>query len=258
MAGSPWLPYHCPTLFASIDRLHILPKEVILSPAYHATRPPRSWQWIGPRTMVILDLPGSAVIEVAVVLMNEAGVQVISTFDHWPTCTLTRTVDVAIDTAPIVNTMSTLGPTVHGIRGTLARDAPPVWMCDSRRLGPPGASPSPGTFDNRYYIDDSILPGLNTIKRAGIDHVVYFSPSLGDAPSPDLRPFLIEAIKDGFRVEHVALREADTWVTPRPLETPVETKIPLHSFKRTDLGGFGQLIPEPSEGGSYSSGGGGG
>ncbi len=257
LTGSPWVPYQCPTIFASIDKLNITPDTVELSPGYHEEHPPQAWQWLSPDTMVIVDLPDGAAIEVGVTLMKK-GAQFVSTFDHWPFSSTVRTATPVIKTQNHIDTMRTLAPEVHALRQNLTPDVAPIWLCDSRRLGDDMPDPTPGTFDNRYYIDDSILPGVNTLQKGGIRRIVHLNEQLKDDPLPDLVPFIIEANKAGIAIEKVAIKDKNTWVQPQPMtEMPFKTRLPIRGFRRTDMGGFGKMVPVPSEG-SYGSGGGGG
>jgi hypothetical protein len=257
LAGSPWVPYQCPTLFASIDKCNITPKSVKLSALFESTQPAQTWPWLGPDTMVIVDLPGETTIEIGALLMQKAA-QFISTFDHWAFSATNKVASPAIKAQPIIDTMFTLAPTVHTLRKDLSPDVAPVWLCDSRRLGDSLTEPSPGMFDNRYYVDDSILPGLSTLKKGGIRRIVHFREELARDPLPDLIPFITEAHKAGMRIESVALSDQSTWTDPKLMaQPPFETKLPIRGFKRSDMGGFGKMVPVPSEG-SYSSGGRGG
>ena len=259
MPDSPWVPYHCPTLFASIDKLNITPRKIELSSGYHEEHPPGSWQWVAPDTMVIVDIPDGAAVEVGVTLMKH-GAQPICTFDHWPflySVMMTRSARPVIQSRPVIDTMYTLAHEVFEIRKDLSPDAAPIWICDDRRLGDGLVEPAPGSFDNRYYIDDSILPGIRTLKEAHIRRVVHLRLKEGDDPLPDLVPFLIEAHDAGIDLEYVTLRDKSTWSQPKSMRKPMKRKLPIRGFRRSDMGGFGKLVPEPSEGG-YSSGGGGG
>ncbi len=257
LTGSPWVPYHCPTLFAAIDKLRIVPKERLMSKFYERQFAPEAWGWLGADTMVIVDLPGATTIEAGVILIKEAA-QPICTFDHWPFATGNRSAARVVDPEPIIDMMFTLAHEVLEARKTLTTHVAPVWLCDNRRLGGRGQiRPLPGTFDNRYFIDDSILAGPKTLRKGGIRKVVYFNERLEDDPLPDLVPFLIEAHKLGLTLQQVSLTDENTWVEPSPMEVPFMRKLPIQGFRRTDMGGFGQMIPVPSEG-SYSSGGGGG
>lgn len=261
VAESPWVPYHCPTLFACIERQKIRPREIELAPAYFRPRPEGAFAWLGPDTSLIVDLPGAATIKMAAILMKY-GAQPICTFDHWDTTWVPATSrgrsrkSAVIQSTEMINTMFTLAPEVHESRQKLTTDSPPAWICDSRRLAP-GVRPSPGTFDNRYYIDDSILAGIPTLKKAGIRRVVYFSMNIADEVQPDLIPHFIEADKEGLVLERLALLDESTWMKPVEMKVPFKRNLPIHGFRRSDMGGFGQMVPVPSEG-SYSSGGGGG
>lgn len=257
LPNSAWAPYQCPTLFASIDRCNIDPEKIGLSEAFRADPPDGAWQWLDNDTMVIADVEGGTSIELGVLLMRQ-GAQLVSTFDHWAISPRMRTADTAIEAEPIINTMFTLASEVHTRRQKLEADAPPVWMCDNRRLGDVIVDPTPGTFDNRYYIDDSILPGVDTLKKGGIRRIVLVTQELDDSPLPDLVSFIHDVHEAGIELYEVGLDDANSWIQPRPLqELPFKTKLPVRSFRRSDLGGFGKMIPQPTEG-SYSSGGRGG
>lgn len=256
LPGTPWEPYQCPTLFASIDKLDIKPKKLEKFLEYETPRPATAWQWLGPETMVIVDLPEQKTIEVGLLLMQQRA-QFVSTFDHWIHAVGSPLSSRAVDPEKLVDAMFTLAPKVYSMRSSLPADAPPVWLCDSRRLGDQKLKPSPGTFDNRYFIDDSILPGIKTLKKAKIQQVVYLNTSINKQPLPDLVPFLVDADRAGIRLFQVGIKDKTTWSKPKPIEKLFKTKLPLKGFRRSDMGGFGKVVPEPSEGG-YSSGGGGG
>ena len=51
------------------------------------------------------------------------------------------------------------------VRRELVDQSPPVYICDRNRLGTtPGR---PRDFDNRYFLDDSILPSRSDERRVG-------------------------------------------------------------------------------------------
>ena len=88
--------------------------------------------------------------------------------------------------------------------------------------------------------------------------MVHVRDKPDDDPLPDLVPFLKEAKQAGIDLDKVVLRDEETWVRPQVIKKlPFETDLPTRGFRRTDMGGFGKMVPEPSEG-SYSSGGVGG
>lgn len=251
LEDSPWLPYHCPTMFAIVQKGY-RPSDVELSDVLQREYPSDAWQWLGKDTMVVVDLPGPTAIEVGALLMKQ-GAQFVSTFDHWPMSPSVGC-DAAVEACDVLDTMYTLAPQVHSMRKQLDADAPPVWLCDHRRMAG-SSSPSPGTFDNRYYIDDSLLPGTELLQKQEIRRLVLLTDRFTDL-RPDLVPFVREANDAGLNVERVGLEVENTWAQPEPMEQmPFETNLPIKGFRRSDMGGFGKEIPKKtSSSGSYSSG----
>jgi hypothetical protein len=276
-ADSPFYPYHCPTLFAAIDRLNLRPRLTELSPEVSGPRPEDAWQWLQPDCFVIMELPGGLSVQMGAHLMIETGAQLISVFDHWPLPNPVRSVhmssylnmaplpwppqnvrtNVAIDSRDILDSMVSLAPAVHErrLKGIDAH-APAVWMCDSRRMV--GSRPGPGDFDNRYFIDDSMLPSAAMLLRLGIRRLVYFGSSLEASPSTDLSMFFNECHKAGMTLLNVALESPETWSAPAPMTPPPEKRLWGLMFPKSQIGGFGRQVPIPSEssGGSFSGAGG--
>lgn len=75
--------------------------------------------------------------------------------------------------------------------------APVAWLCDAGRLGT--RKGKPGEFDNRYYIEDSLMPGSKFLKAQGITKVVYVT-STQDTPNADINVYLREYQNDGLQV----------------------------------------------------------
>jgi hypothetical protein len=272
---SPFFPYHCPTLFAAIDRLNLQPRLTELSPELDH-QPDGRWQWMASDTVVLVELHGALSVQVGARLLVETGAQLVCTFDHWPLANPRRRAagsnllnieplpwppqprtDVAIDSSDLIDAMVTLAPEVHErTRAGIAANAPAVWLCDSRRTIP--TRPGPGDFDNRYYIDDSILPGAPMLLRHGIRKLVYFGASKLSEPSDDLTLFINECHRAGLELLNVALDEPATWALPLPMVPPPEVRLSAMQFPKSQVGGFGRSVPMPSEssGGSFSGAGG--
>ncbi len=279
-ADSPWQAFHCPTLFAGIDRLRLQPRLTELAPEVSEPQPAGAWQWLGPDSLVLVDLKGAESVQLAVRMLTECpgGAQLVSAFDHWPAAnpvrqTLNesryvnmtpllwppRTVDrsVAIDSMDIINSMVTLAPQVYQRRQAgIASDAPGIWLCDSRRLV--AMKPGPGNFDNRYYIDDSILPGPELLALHKISRVVLVSISAENDPSDDLCSFLNGCHGRGMTLSRVALEQPETWTVPVPLPPPPAVRLAGLKYPKSQVGGFGVKVPVPSEssGGSFAGAGG--
>ncbi|TVQ40224.1 MAG: hypothetical protein EA370_03865 [Wenzhouxiangella sp.] len=279
-SDSPWQAFHCPTLFAAIDRLRLQPRLTELCPEVSEPDPPGAWQWLRPDCLVLVDLAGGQSVQLGVRMLTEspAGAQLVSAFDHWPAPNPVRqplnesryihmapllwpprTVNsaVAIDSVDVINSMVTLAPRVYQRRQNgIAADAAAIWLCDSRRLV--AVKPGPGNFDNRYYIDDSILPGPELLARQNVNRVVLVSPSTQNDPSDDLCSFLNECHGRGMALSRVALDEPATWADPVPMPPPPAVRLAGLKYPKSQVGGFGVKVPVPSEssGGSFAGAGG--
>lgn len=247
LEDSPWEPYHAVPLFAALDRVapgrvgptaSVLQWDRVSHPAARPGAPPP--EWLTAQTWTIIDLPGPRAVEVAAWLVTSAGVQPVCTFDHWPHP------KGVLKPEHILAELLRWAGTVAGARGRIAADAPPVWICDSDRLGSrPGR---PGEFDNRYYLDDSALPGETILRRAGITRIVYISPGTGELPVADLEGYLADLLRSGMELLHLRITELDP--EPRPMSAPRTPRPPpREGFHRSSAGGFGTVVPEPSSGG---------
>jgi hypothetical protein len=257
--AGPWAPFHCVPLFAALDRM--APRSIgparppgqerpgngggngngrIALPAHtRPDAPPPSW--LTPQTWTILDLPGPAAVEAAVWLIASGGCQPVCTFDNWPHP------KGLLKPERILAELIRWASTVAAARRGLAPGSPPLWICDSERLG--GLSGKPGEFDNRYYLDDSVLPGPALLKGAGIGKVVYLTLEKNAAVVQDLEAYFADLLAAGITVLHAAL--ADPWLEATRFSAPPTPRpLPTAGFHRSAAGGFGTVVPEPSSGGS--------
>jgi hypothetical protein len=253
----PWAPFHCVPLFAAIEHV---PKQQLgptkppeqaewgsegAAPAgaplpSHVRPHGRSPAWASPSTWVMLELPGPASVEAAAWLVTSAGYQPVCTFDNWPHH---RGV---LKAERILGELLRWASTIAEVRGRLTDGSPPLWICDAERLG--GAAGRPGEFDNRYYLDDSILPGPALLRRQGISRLVYVTPTGDEVPLADVEAYFADLLAGGIEVLHVGL--ADPSAEPRPFSAPAKPRKPPRSgFRRSAAGGFGTDVPEPSSGG---------
>jgi hypothetical protein len=258
LEDGPWEPYHCVPLFAALDRVprrrlgptdpKELEREDAATPQAGAFRlPPYARPgspppgFIDAATWTMLDLPGRASVQAAVWLVTAGVVQPVCTFDHWPHPRGLLRAD------RILAELLRWATTVADARGRIPTGAPPLWICDSERLGTRHGGP--GEFDNRYYLDDSILPGPGLLARHGIRRVVYVSSGQGDIPLLDLERYFGELLAAGIDVLHVDLR--DPLMRPLPFTAPARPRaVPKAGFRRSAAGGFGTEVPQPSSGGS--------
>jgi hypothetical protein len=248
----PWGPYHCVPLFAALDRL----KRDAIGPAAPPGSPGRpdappelppharpgapAPDWLTPSTWTILDLPGVRSVEAAAWLVRATGAQPVCTFDNWPHERGVLKPELAL--AELLRWATTL----QEARPKITPEAPPLWICERERLGErPGR---PREFDNRYFLDDSVLPGPGVLRRHGIERVVYVVHAPQSQPLADLEGYFADLLLDGIAVYRIGLASPNASLLP--FSSPRGAR-PLNrsSYRRSAVGGFGTLVPEPSSGG---------
>ncbi|MDP1561615.1 MAG: hypothetical protein Q8M16_09480 [Pirellulaceae bacterium] len=240
-ADSLWEAYHCPTLFAALDQIPtgkvgVAPEVWI--PEWLRTEVPAP-SWLDAQTWLILDGPPLASIAMAAHLCYQQVCQPVCTFDNWPHPSGLLKSEVAL--AGLIR----YAPLMAQARSKWHKGLPPVWICDSGRLGfRPGR---PKDFDNRYYLDDSILPGIELLRQHQLQRVVYASVNVSDPPTADIAGYLHSLQKQGLPVLRIGLASREAWdsgpVPAGELPAPVFS---TQGFFRSTAGGFGTSIPEPS------------
>jgi hypothetical protein len=251
--GSPWAPFHGVPLFAALERVRPEdlgpggpagsggPAEAAPAPLLPGARPGvPAPGWIDAATLTLVDLPGPRSVPVAAWLVVAAGCQPVCTFDHWP-----HPKGVLRPERTLAELLRWAG-TVAAARARLAPDAPPLWVCDAERLGERPVTP--GEFDNRYFLDDSVLPGPAFLRQAGIERVVYATLGAAGLPTLDLRGWFDDLLQAGFAVLRVDLETPGAALVPLPRSGPVAAW-PPSGYRRSAAGGFGSVVPEPTASG---------
>jgi hypothetical protein len=248
---SIWEPYHCVPLFAALDTIKA--GEAWPTPANEAasfeTPPhlggdralePLGQAWAEAGVWMIVDLPGAVSVPLATRFIL-AGYQPVCTFDHWPHPA------GLLKPEYVLAQLLRFAPVVAQARETLRPENPPLWICDRDRLGHrPGR---PQEFDNRYFLDDSLLPGPETLRRAGVQHIVCLVPDKHDSPIEDLHAYFRDLRQQGFHDIHTAALNDPEWQLFELAAAPSSLRFAASGFQRSAAGGFGRLIPEPSSSG---------
>jgi hypothetical protein len=253
-AGSPWAPFHCVPLFAALDRVPAStvgptpqpmrrpeenPPDISILPE-HARPGAPAPPWLAADCWTILDLPGVASVKAAVWLMASARCQPVCTFENWPHP------KGILQPEWVLAELLRWASTVADFRPGITTTSPPLWICDGERLG--RRAGVPGEFDNRYFLDDSVVPTAGMLRQAGIRSVVYLTLGDQDSPLVDLEGPFADYLSASIPVLHA--RISDPALEPRPFATPPgPRRVPSAGYRRSAAGGFGTLVPEPSSGG---------
>ncbi|MDI3283905.1 hypothetical protein [Polyangium sp. 15x6] len=190
-------------------------------------------------TALILDLPGAAGVRVGAALA-EHGFRPVPLYNAIP---------APEGVIAYAETMQSLVDAASSLAG-LAKDAPPVFLLDQRRMGK-GIPLEPGKYDNRSLVFASDFPSVKTLARAGIRRVALVQRE-ADRPAPDLAPILFSWQEQGIEILHVRTDvngPAEVLRVARPgLFESVSQWFGRMGLRRRNDGTFGGLIPERSSG----------
>jgi hypothetical protein len=233
----PWLPFHCITLFAAVDYLDPHRMGPCLNDPWPigAHVPP---SWIDPSALLLVDLPGPVSAALGADL-GANGCDLVCTFNNWPHP------DGVIRPQETLAALLRYAAWLSEKRTFPAAPAPAAWLCDAERLGSDRGKP--GQFDNRYYIEDAILPGPRYLKERGISRVYYICAAV-DRFQADIVAYLLMLEKENILVRQVVATRQAGLSEPMPCNIPA-TNFSSLGFFRSSAGGFGAPVPHPSSGG---------
>jgi len=134
----------------------------------------------------------------------------------------------------------------------ISRDAPPVFLLDSRRLK--AKTKKRGIFDNRWVVFPQDMPSSNFLKQNGITKIVVRSEHI----QMDLAHILYQYQKDGLLI----LQCKKTSQQPERITVKKPSRfngigyrfLVTLGLKRNSTGGFGSFIPEQSGSAYYGIG----
>lgn len=232
--GARWSEWAKPAAFAPAFAPPDTPPPPIAVPGL-----PESWK----DAAIVVDLPGAEAVEVGV-LLGERGYRPVPLFNA------TYGPNAVIEVEPL-----TIALFAHA--GTLARlpiapNAEPAFLLDSRRTNTVGAATA-GWYDNRWVVLPQDLPSGTYLRSHKIDSVTLVQR--GDhQPATDLSHVLLRWQQAGIRLTVVDL-------TSGKVEENVQVREPsffrrawwaaiaLFGLRRSNVGGFGAMVPEQTSSG---------
>lgn len=200
---------------------------------------------LDPASAVIVDLPGADAVH-AGLLLAERGFCPVPLFNG------TSGPSAAIDVQSITRAL------VAGAEALRARPpaaaAPPAFLLDSRRRGV-GVALKPRVYDNRWVTLPQDFPSAARLVSHGIRSVTLLQrKSL--AVQPDLAHVLRRWCDHGIALRAVDVESgqaADNVTVPKPsgFKLAWYVMIALLGLRRSNVGGFGAVIPEQTSSGGY-------
>lgn len=231
-----WSPWAKPVLFAQL--LDVPGDE----PIPEQSLPDVSWlPDASGDTALVLDLPGPEAVDAGIALAR-AGYRPVPLYN--------ANVDSAavVPVQPIMERLR-VGALMLPEAGRLRNDAPPAFLLDANRMRP-ALTLTPGRFDNRWLVLPQDFPSATALRTHGVKRVTVVQQDQTD-PQADLRHVLLRWQNAGILLSVV---DYDARSTPQPLlvhppslfQVAWYRVVALMGLRRSNAGGFGGLIPEPS------------
>lgn len=229
-AYSPWSPWVKPILFQYLPVIH---RELETDSGWGGKPFSTESAWI-------IDLPEPSLFAAARAAVRD-GLRPVPLFNGVPGDL------AAIDVKPLAQGLLHLSDTLRG--STLPEKAPPVFLLDSRRDNR-GRTIPPGHFDNRWMIFPQDVPSARFLMNHGVKKMTVMTTSrrLCD----DLNHVLYAWQQGGLQIRQFPLSEGEikNLSISRPLffGNVLRRWMVLFKFRRSSAGGFGSMVPYPSEG----------
>lgn len=225
---SPWTPWVKPVLFAHLSAA----RPVVVNTDIPTTWAPDPSE----RFALIVDAPGTEAVDIGLALAVR-GYRPIPLFNGCP-----GESQPAVDVAALIGALIAGAARLSAI--AIPADAPPAFLLDSRRMP---REPSPGQFDNRWVTVPQDFPSGLRLRSAGIDHVLVVRTTVHE----DLDHVLLRWQQAGLHLSEYAdaVRRLLTPQRPRAFRSLLARMLVMAGLRRSSGGGFGAIVPVPSQGG---------
>jgi hypothetical protein len=237
-----WSPWAKPVLFVALDTL-VVPPGGTTPPAPDTTRLPDARRDMA----VIVELAGGESVRMGLELARRG-------FRPVPLYNATDGPSPAVDVRPIAEGLLTGAAVLRETR--LEPEAPPAFLLDAGRR--PTAVLSPGRYDNRWIVLPQDFPSATFLLGRGIRDVVLIQRGEGP-PREDLAHVLRRWQDSGIRIASLDLEGSRTAerieVRPPSRFRQVWYRvIALLGLRRSNVGGFGAVVPEETSGSGFRGG----
>lgn len=243
-----WSRWAKPVLFIAIDR--VTPRTDGETPI------PAGIPDADGTLAVILDLPGRESVRLGVGLAGR-GYRPVPLFNGCPPpstsvpgmASVSRA-SALVDSQPIQEEIVQRTPALSAL--SIPPSAPPVFLLDSGRMSAAVAK-SPGKFDNRWVVLPQDFPSSNLLLSRGVQRALLVAPTF-DHPAADLSHILFRWQEAGMAVlctdaKGTSVPAEIRVKRPSSFEALSYAAVTLLGLRRNSAGGFGGIIPQPSQGG---------
>jgi hypothetical protein len=243
--GGPWSDWVKPVLFAHFTGFNVITADSVTSTFDTSWAPPADGT-----TALVIDLPGAAGVWAAAELAK-VGYRPIPLYNAIPSRNVASTCDIL----PIIRAIADTTTLLDQLN--LPYAAPPAFLLDaSRRVGIGGA-PQPGMFDNRSVSLPTDFPSASYLVAHGVRQVFVVQQKT-ISPQTDLVHTLLRWKQAQIPLFGVSLEppKSEPIVVARPwmFRGVWQRMLAMSGLRKNPIGGFGGLLPYPSE--SHYGGGG--
>jgi hypothetical protein len=188
------------------------------------------------QTMIVVDLPGESGVKESLALAR-LGYRPVPLYNG----VNGRSFSVAVKVGEIATALFE-GADILATY-SIRPDAPPVFMLDSNRMN--GAGKLPGTYDNRWCVFPQDMPSAAFLKNAGIRKVIVRSDSIQN----DLSHILLRYQQEGIEIYQCIGGNIGivSVVKPSKFKSLSYRFSVILGLTRNSAGGFGAVIPEPTQ-----------
>ena len=235
--GAAWTPWAKPVMFANMA-------ESAVSGTMEALVP--SWiSRVEPKTAIIVDLPGQGGVAEGLALAR-LGYRPVPLYNG------TRPKNSVSMLVPAEELEDALRVGARELaRLPLQANAPPAFLLDSNRMD--GSASQHGWYDNRWCVLPQDMPSASFMLGQGIDTIIVRA----DKVANDLKHVLHRYVERGIKIalhDGVAPKDVTRLVKPERFRSLFYRLGVLLGLRRNSVGGFGAIIPLPSESGGRSRG----
>ena len=234
---SPWSRWAKPVLFAQFDHAAEIPANPELGDETDERLP------VMRRDLaVIADLHGPKAVRVGLALARRG-------YRPVPLFNATIGYPPLVDVRPTLDMLRAAAVPLKDIR--CKPDEPPVFLIDADRMQ---GVPVPNRYDNRSVVLPQDFPSGTFLLSRGIREVLVITS--GSEAREDLEHVLRRWQEAGLRLQELELERpgpAHELVVQPPsrFRRAWYRFIVLMGLRRSNVGGFGGMIPEPSSSGGY-------
>ena len=244
---SPWSNWVKPVLFACMD-------DGVAAHAFLAIPDRPEWFPLPQSTALVIDLPGNAGVRFGL-MAALAGFRPVPLYNALPWPASRWEMGGSTGVISVVDVQPIMGALWRGteilLGNALPDDAPPAFLLDANRRVERNAA-TPGRFDNRSVSFTTDFPSANFLLAHGIRDILLVQET-GHQPQADLAHTLRKWQEAGLTLQLKRLDEVGlptTLIVEKPWWFGMFWQRLLSSLglRRSALGGFGGMVPEPSNG----------